>query len=238
MAPRPRVIVHNAVSIDGKLDWLTPAQPQYDRILGVYYEKAAVFQEEASLVGAGTALKALEWSDAPREDSGEAVPEPAPGDSRPLLVIPDSRGRIRSWRWWLSMPFWRAGVALCSRSTPAEHFSYLEHAGVALIVAGENEVDLGLALRELRSRFDVGVVRTDSGGTLNGLLLAQGLVDEVSVLLVPVVAGPAATVPLFSFPADLSSHALFALRLCMTEQLDDGIIWLRYEVPHGPDSQA
>lgn len=34
---RPRVIVHNATSIDGKLDWLTPALSFYDEVLEFNY---------------------------------------------------------------------------------------------------------------------------------------------------------------------------------------------------------
>jgi 2,5-diamino-6-(ribosylamino)-4(3H)-pyrimidinone 5'-phosphate reductase len=53
------------------------------------------------------------------------------------------------------------------------------------IVAGDDHVDLRLTLEELNARYGVRIVRVDSGGTLNGVLLRAGLVDEVSALINP-----------------------------------------------------
>jgi hypothetical protein len=48
----------------------------------------------------------------------------------------------------------------------------------------------------------VQAVRVDAGGTLNGLLLRAGLVDEVSLIVAPYLAGtgPSAPVPLLAGP--------------------------------------
>ncbi len=47
----PRVIMHNAVSVDGRLDWIEPD-------LGAFYGIAAGFGEDATLVGSETILSA------------------------------------------------------------------------------------------------------------------------------------------------------------------------------------
>lgn len=88
----PRVIMHNAVSVDGRFDWIEPD-------LGLFYGIVAGFSEDATLVGSETVLAAY----APGGIQGESdeVEDEAPGAgpdaSLPLLAIPDSRGRLRVW---------------------------------------------------------------------------------------------------------------------------------------------
>ncbi|MBN1857375.1 MAG: RibD family protein [Dehalococcoidia bacterium] len=226
----PHVVVYNAVSADGCLDWLKPGVDMFDEVLGQYYGNIAAFQEDATLAGAETMLKALEWENVSEDEPGARF-EQVKGDARPLLVIPDSRGRIRIWRWLLSQPYWRAGVALCSTTTPTEHIEYLNRTGIESIVAGDDHVDLRAALEELNGRFGVARIRVDSGGTLNGALLRSGLVSEVSLMLLPVLAGGASATSFFRAPGMSSQDDLIKMTLTHCEQLAGGTLWLRYDVP-------
>ena len=177
----PKVILHNAVSLDGRIDG-------FPIDLFQYYELAASWKEDATLAGSDTFLKAA--SEAPPEDESAFLPPKIdPSDSRALLAIPDSRGRIRTWHYLRSLPYWRDVVALCSESTPQEYLDYLKERHIDYIIAGQGHVDLCAALEELNSRFGVKVVRVDAGGTLNGQLLRQGLVNEVSLLIYPSLVG-------------------------------------------------
>ena len=86
----PRVIVHNAVSIDGRLDGFAAD-------LGVYYGLTARWHEDATLAGAGTVLRATQSE--PVDEAPAGTPDDRDEtDRRPLLVIPDSRGRVRKWQ--------------------------------------------------------------------------------------------------------------------------------------------
>ena len=159
----------------------------------------------------------------------------------PLLVIPDSRGRIRTWHYLKSLPYWRHFVALCSENTPKDYLNYLKERHLDCIIAGEDRVDLREALEELNLRYGVKVVRVDAGGTLNGLLLRQGLVSEVSLLIYPSLVGgetpssifrapdlPAVTAP--QIAAGAGSEGAISLRLIETERLKGDVMWLRYEI--------
>jgi len=80
----PKVILHNAVSLDGRIDG-------FPIDLFQYYELAASWKEDATLAGTDTFLKAA--SEAPPEDeSAFLLPKINPNDSRALLAIPDSCG--------------------------------------------------------------------------------------------------------------------------------------------------
>jgi 2,5-diamino-6-(ribosylamino)-4(3H)-pyrimidinone 5'-phosphate reductase len=219
----PRVILHNAVSVDGRMDWIAPD-------LGLFYELAGRWQEDATLAGCDTLLQGL--AEEPEPTDG-AEPEDAEGSNgdRPLLVVPDSRGRLRQWDRIRQWPYWRDGVVLCSRTTPQAHLRYLESQNIDHILAGDDHVDLRAALQELNHRYGVGVVRVDAGGTLNGALLRAGLVDEVSVLILPSLIGgmtPRHTV--FCAPDLTSPEDMVNLRLAEMESVREDIVWLRYEV--------
>jgi 2,5-diamino-6-(ribosylamino)-4(3H)-pyrimidinone 5'-phosphate reductase len=212
---KPRVIIHNAVSLDGKITG-------FDVDMGRYYSLAATRREDATLCGSGTILAAPEGRVKEKlEDVKDRQVDPK--DRRPLLVVADSRGRVRCWSMLLNAGFWRDGIGLCSRLTPARHIEYLRRRGVRRIIAGEKRVDLRRALAILRSRYSIRTVRTDSGGILNAALLRDGLVDELSLLVHPALAG-ASSRPLF----DNAEPLKLSFRLSHQARLPGGLVWLRY----------
>jgi 2,5-diamino-6-(ribosylamino)-4(3H)-pyrimidinone 5'-phosphate reductase len=218
----PRVILHTAVSIDGRIDWFTPD-------LGLYYELATRFGEDATLAGSETMLAGS--GEIPPETEADLTPPAVePGDPRPLLVVPDSRGRLRGWHFWRTLPYWRGMVSLCSNATPKEHLAYLRERHVDCIVAGEERVDLRAALEELNARYGTKVVRVDSGGTLSGVLLRAGLVDEVSLLICPSLVGGTSPRSFFRAPDLTTAEGVIPARLTHLERLNGDVVWLRYEV--------
>jgi 2,5-diamino-6-(ribosylamino)-4(3H)-pyrimidinone 5'-phosphate reductase len=211
---KPKVIIHNAVSLDGRITG-------FEVDMGRYYSLASTWKEDATLCGSGTVLAAPEGR--VKEKDGDVPARRAdPKDQRPLLVVADSRGRVRCWSMLLGAGFWRDGVALCSQRTPERHLDYLRKRGVSRIVNGDNRVDLANALARLRTRHKVRTIRVDSGGTLNAALLRDGLVDELSLLVHPVLAGTAAR-PLFAGTDSLKR----SFRPFHQERLPGGLVWLR-----------
>lgn len=219
---KPKVIVHNAVSVDGRMDHLSID-------MGLFYSLASKWKEDATLVGSNTMMAAA--SNVPPEDeSAFEPPRIDPMDRRPLLVVTDSRGRIRFWHAARAWGYWRDVVVLCSGSTPKKYLDYLEKRHVRYIVAGEVKVDLRKALDILIRRFGVKTVRVDSGGTLNGALLRSGLVDEVNVLITPTLVGGTSARSLFIAPDLESAQGVVRLNLIRTKKLAGDVLWLHYEV--------
>jgi 2,5-diamino-6-(ribosylamino)-4(3H)-pyrimidinone 5'-phosphate reductase len=181
---RPRVTVHNMISLDGQMTGF-PVN------LGLYYQTAARFAQQAVLTGSATLLDALaqEGIDLSGEDPDEPIEGLAIDDARPWLVIVDGRGRLTRLSWLRRQPFWRDVLILCCQTTPAEHLERLRRHHIEHLVVGAEHVDLAAALHQLAERYGVRDVRTDAGGTLNGLLLRAGLVDEISVVIAPYLAG-------------------------------------------------
>jgi len=210
----PYVVIHNAVSVDGRMDRL-------DVDLGLYYSLLPTWNEDLTLCGSETML-AAGWDG--WEHDGTTDP------SKPLLAVVDGRGRVKNWRKFAPSPYWRAGVSLCSRSTPSEHLAFLEREGIETIVEGDQRVDLRAALERLADEHAVKVVRVDSGGSLNGALLRSGLVSEVSVLVQPQLIGGTSPSSLFR-AVDLGpAERPLDLELMSSRKLKGGTVWLRYRL--------
>ena len=94
-------------------------------------------------------------------------------------------------------------------------------AGVDVIRAGEEHVDLGAALRVLHGD-GVGVVMVEGGPALNGQLVQRGLIDELALTIAPaLVGGDSARV------AHADRSALTGLSLVHVLE-EDGSLFLRY----------
>jgi 2,5-diamino-6-(ribosylamino)-4(3H)-pyrimidinone 5'-phosphate reductase len=214
---KPRVVIHNAVSLDGKVTG-------FDVDMRRYYALASTWKEDATLCGSGTILAAPEGRVEDKDEECPTARRDSRKDKRPLLVVADSRGRVRCWSLLLNAGLWRDGVALCSERTPQRHLAYLRRRGVASIITGKKRVDLKTALGRLNTRHGVKTVRVDSGGALNAALLHAGLVDEVSLLVHPVFAGNPAR-PLFDGRRPGGTFRAFH-----QSRLPGGLVWLRLRI--------
>ncbi len=128
-------------------------------------------------------------------------------------------------------------IAVVTRSLDVDWESALMRSGQALIVtteesgdvpahvpvvrAGREGVDLGGALQHLH-RDGVHVVMAEGGPTLNGQLIARGLIDELSLTVAPaLVAGDSARVA--------HGDESMVTRMSLVHVLEeDGSLFLRY----------
>ena len=223
----PYVVIHNEMSLDARMDGL-------DVDMSRFYTLAGTWREDCTLAGSETLLVGMPELADPAEP---IAPEPADGGSgaggapahAPLLAVVDSRGRLPGLSRLRAQPYWRDVVALCSERTPATHLELLRATGVSAVVAGEEAVDLRRALEVLADVHGVQTVRVDAGGALIGALLRQGLVNEVSVVVEPRLVGGESHRWLVRAP-DAGPADVVSLALRELERLDDGAIWLRYDV--------
>lgn len=111
-------------------------------------------------------------------------------------------------------------VVTCAAADAERLDEARRHAEV--IVAGDQRVDLAVALRQLR-QLGHQVVLSEGGPTLLGELNADGLLDELFLSVAPVMGGdplPVAVSP----PSAALTH--FTLRHVLTEE---GTLFLRYQ---------
>ncbi len=222
----PRVILHIATSLDGRIT-------NFPADLETYYALAAQWNPDAILFGSETVLTAVRDNpslEVPPEHEEMFRPPEGVKDPRPLLVIADSRGRVRCWDAIRKWPYMREVLAFCSGSTPEEYLSYLEERKIGAIVAGTDRIDMREALEMLNRKYGVETVRIDSGGTLNSVLLQAGVVDEVSVLIHPFLAGGRAEPTMFDPTKAGFPDLQVPLTHKGTEVMGNGLLWARYTV--------
>ncbi len=83
---KPKVIIHNTISLDGRMDYVHIDE-------GLYYLIAERFNAQAILSGSETILAAYPIAATDAGDEPQKLPEKAP-DTTLLLVVVDSRGRL------------------------------------------------------------------------------------------------------------------------------------------------
>jgi 2,5-diamino-6-(ribosylamino)-4(3H)-pyrimidinone 5'-phosphate reductase len=222
----PHVILYNAVSLDGRITG-------FNADVELYYELASKWDIDAVLMGSNTVLTGFEAEPGEiREEDLESLVnrEKDPEDSRPFLVIPDSKGQIRIWNELFKMPYLRDIIVLCSKSTPEEYIDFLNERNIDYLIAGEKQVDLKDALKRLNSEYGINSIRVDSGGILNGVLLNEGLVDEIHVLIHPELVGSVNKSSIF-ISKDLNPlNDTIKLKLAHINKLKDDIIWIKYNI--------
>jgi len=217
---KPYVVIHIETSLDGKVSG-------FEADMGTYYRLAETFEPDCMLSGSNTML-AADMPDPVPEWCFEAAAQ-YPSCSRMIMAVVDSRGKVRNWAAIKKQPFWKKPLAMVSESTPKEYLEYLKGEGVDYIAAGKEKVDLKKALSEMAKQYKVKVVRIDSGGTLTTLMLAQGLVDEVSVLIHPGIVGNISPKRMIE-DAGLKLVKPMSLDLTHAERMEDGTAWLKYIV--------
>lgn len=82
----------------------------------------------------------------------------------------------------------------------------------------------------LNRDYGINTIRVDSGGTLKSVLLQAGVVDEVSVLIHPHLAGGTPDPTMFDPYKAGFMDLQVPLQLLKSEVLRTGIIRLRYSV--------
>lgn len=120
-----------------------------------------------------------------------------------------------------------AQVIVCTTTrTDAQTSDWLSERGVALVVAGDDVVDLPAALAALRAR---GIERlmVEGGGTLVAALVADGLVDELQLAVAPLLFG-GETAPTPVAGPGWTSAAAPRLELADVATSADGDVVLRY----------
>ena len=215
----PKIILHNSLSLDGSLTGFEPN-------MELHYRIAGMFKPEVHLIGSNTITAGIELY-------GTGVPPEKPSDFQkpkrnkklPSWVIIDSKGKLQgllhTCRQFEQV---REVILLVSQTTPKRYLRYLDERQYEYHIVGKNSVDLPEALALLAKTYQVKTIVTDTGRILGNLLLNQGLVDEISLLVHPVIVGKTAY-PMFS---DINKNLDGTLVKC--EQLEKHYIWLLYKI--------
>ena len=219
-ARRPWIVLNFAMSADGKLALAdcTPVDiSSPEDMIRVHRLRATC---DAILVGVGTVI-----ADDPKlHVSDKRVPDP------PALtkVVLDASGRTPTTARFLVSP----GTAVVATVEPtAQRLTKTLGDRARVLACGPGPmVDLNILMDHLS---DMGVCRlmVEGGGETLWSFLSQGLVDEYSVYIGPLIIGGAGTPTAADGPGACDLGEIVRLELLSTERLGEGL-WIRYRVRH------
>ena len=215
-----KTIMHNSVSLDGSFI-------NFDVDMGLHYQLASRFKADAHLIGSETVRAGGELYGTPPEKGADFI-KPKRDAGLPYWIIVDSKGKTKGLlHTCRSFEFCKDVIVLISRKTDSDFIDYLKERNYDYLICGDRRVNLKKAYNSLTEKYKINTIMVDSGPTLNGVLLDTGLIDEISLLVFPVLVGKGSDKLLSQL--NTGNHAV-SLRPLDHEYLDKGLVSLRYQV--------
>ncbi|MBV9998689.1 MAG: RibD family protein [Verrucomicrobia bacterium] len=222
---KPHIICHMLASVDGRIDGEALEAVTQE---GEYEATAAQLGGDAWLCGRTTMEYFAEEDPFVSASNAPAGPQPVfvarRADAYAIAV--DTRGKLR----------WAKGslgddhlICVLSEQAPADYLDLLRDKGVSYVVCGASSVDLTRAVDLLGEHFGIRTLLLEGGGHINGAFLQAGLVDELSLVLVPGIDGRREVPAVFDGVNPARACAV-ALKLRSVERRAKDALWLRYEV--------
>ena len=227
---RPYVICHMTVSLDGKVTGEHLYSSNHSPASEVYYEINRNYKADAYACGRVTMEGSFTGGWYP--DLSEFEPAYIPMDylvnevTGFYAVAFDPHGRLG----------WKANriidvdedpgydkaqiIEVLTHDVDLRYLTYLQSMGISYIFAGDTEIDTEEALFKLRSYFGIKTLLLEGGSILNGAFQRAGVIDELSLVVDPVIGGEGKPLCMDSKVeeyrlVDLKNH--------------DGILWLNYK---------
>jgi 2,5-diamino-6-(ribosylamino)-4(3H)-pyrimidinone 5'-phosphate reductase len=223
---RPHIICHMLASVDGKIDGASLRAVAPD---GEYEATGAKLGGDGWICGRVTMQQHFAEEGTFRSKNGDvAGPQPAfvARRAESYAIAVDTHGKL----------LWNRGeiegdhlISIVSEQAPEDYLKYLRENGISYIVAGTAAIDLPQAMSVLKDAFGIKTLLLEGGGNINGAFLDAGLVDELSLLLVPGIDGRN-DVPAVFDGLQGADRVAVPLKLKSVEQRPGGLLWLRYEV--------
>lgn len=245
---RPYVIMQMSASVDGRIAF-GPGLTMFDKLPAeeLLHDAGPIWQKvteairtewhpQGTMMGSGTVIS----DHAPLRKlptfSGDAsafyddfLPDEVVATTRHWCILVDGRGRGRSGYKATENPG-NHMVHLVSRSVPVEYLAFLRQERIPYLMGGQAHVDLVGCLRKLYTKLGVRVISLWGGGGLNGAMLRGGLIEEVHVILWPMLIGGRRTPTLADCDDLLPDSWPSVLQLVSAQVQEGGYLWLHYKV--------
>lgn len=233
---KPKLICHIMSSVDGRLlpgRWTLPFDGTDPGKL--FQEYAAIGKElktDAWMFGKTTTREVFPYKFMPKID---AHPEPGKvhignhSSSRLFITVdPDAdifytSDRLRG----------DNIVTILGTNATNDYLEMLQEKGISYIVLAD-ATNLREAMEILYDKFNRKSISLQGGGIINGAMLAEGLIEELSLVIYPGIDGLTTSPSIFEYlgASDERPAAGQSLELLSSKTCDNGIMWLRYKFHH------
>ncbi len=226
MKNRPFIICHMMTSVDGRIDCDMTEQLGDDE---AYYASLASLMCPTQLMGRQTMQ--THYTDGTLFSAEDKTPVGCESihvteSQNGYSVVVDTHGTLN-----ISGPVVddRPLLVVMSEDAPTAYAEDLTKKGVNWIASGKNAINLPRVMEILADDCGVERLVVVGGGNINGSMLREGLIDEVSLIVGAGVDGRKGMTAVF----DGLSHEdwrLTRLRLQGVTRVGSESVWLRYDV--------
>ncbi|WP_454253477.1 dihydrofolate reductase family protein [Pseudomonas sp. Marseille-Q7302] len=224
---KPYVICHMMSSVDGHAltdGWDRTVKKQADT---TYERLAERFDFDAWACGRVTMEEIAHGEGYPKGVAQAPIPRThhfAKRDASKYAIAIDPQGKVA---WKKNEALDSHVVAVLSEAVSDDYLAHLQSIGASYVFGGKQELDLAAVLELLNTELGIERLVVEGGPHVSGSFVAAGLVDEISVLIVPLVDGRGAHPASFEIAEQVWQQPLY-LSLDSAEAQDDGSVWLRY----------
>ncbi|AME25850.1 MULTISPECIES: dihydrofolate reductase family protein [Burkholderiaceae] len=221
---KPYIVCHMMSSVDGRS--LTDGW-HLDYASDLYESTAATFEADGWICGRVTMQEIAHGDGYPKGLAEEPVPRTnhfAKRGADQYAISIDPKGLVE----------WKSDTALKSHiievvteQVADDYLAYLQSIGVSYVFGGKTDIDLGHVIETLADELGVKKLIVEGGSHVSGAFVNAGLVDEVSVLILPLVDGRTEHPSSFEVSMDAWKQPAY-LTLTSVEQTANDGVWLRY----------
>jgi riboflavin biosynthesis pyrimidine reductase len=163
------------------------------------------------------------------KSNGKTIPKTdhlASLDARSFAIAVDKDGKLN---WDRASIGGDHLVVVLNEGVSSAYLSHLREKKISYIFGGKRELDLKLVLEKLWEGFFIRKLLLEGGGHLNGSFLKAGLIDELSVLHMPLADCSLGSPSIFE-NREGNKIPVSKLQLLKVKKLEDDVLWLRYKV--------
>jgi riboflavin biosynthesis pyrimidine reductase len=226
---KPHVICHMVSSIDGRI-LSSRMRPKGANSGGLFERLHDELKGDAWLIGRVTGREFAKRESYP-STAGQTFPREhwfARREAAVWGIALDRHGKIA---WGRSDIGGDAIVVVLTEQVSDAHLAGLRSEQISYIFAGQHEIDLALALEILNRELGIKRLLLEGGGSSNGAFLRAGLIDEISLAILPAVDGAKGAPSVFdSSDEDARPAPIEGMTLQSSQVLDGGAVWLRYQL--------
>jgi riboflavin biosynthesis pyrimidine reductase len=229
---KPYIICHMMSTVDGRIISANWGNPEIRKTFSGLYEQChQSFDSQAWMCGRVTMEKDFTKGEKPKlmKPDQPVAREPFIGDkdATSFAVAVDAKGKLG---WQSNETSGDHVIEILTEQVSDEYLYYLQQKGVSYIFAGKQEVDFASALSQLAELFPIKTIMLEGGGHVNGSLLNEGLIDEFSLLLLPIADGTPKTPTTFETSEYLLKKRGTLMRLTEVKHLEHDVLWLKYRM--------
>lgn len=153
-------------------------------------------------------------------------------NAKTYAIAVDPSGKLRWTKNYISE--WSANrtedhiIEVLTEQVSDVYLDHLQKIGISYIFGGKEQLDFTVVVQKLKKLFSIDQLMLEGGGVINGSFLNEVLIDELSLVLVPIADSSSNSLTLFETSSHIQKTKPVNFYLKAIEKLDDGGLWMNY----------